>query len=64
MDVQRSGSPHSFWGTAIADQVMLESCMLYRWDRYSIMFGIEIKNVVCTIPEILNPCCYDVLTQL
>ena len=35
MDVQRSGSPHSFWGTAIADQVMLEIHAHYMWDRYN-----------------------------
>ena len=62
MDVQRLGSPHSLWGTAIADQVCWNHA-LYRWDRDNIIFGIEVKNVVCTIPEILNPCCYDVLTQ-
>ena len=35
MDVQRSGSPHSFWGTVIADQVMLDIHVHYIWDHYN-----------------------------
>ena len=35
MDVQRLGSLHSFWGTAIADQVMLDIHAHYIWDRYN-----------------------------
>ena len=35
MDVQRLGCPHSFWETAIADQVMLDIHVHYIWDRYN-----------------------------
>ena len=63
MDVQRLGPPRSLWGTAIANQVMLES-HVYRWDQNNPLFEFEIKFVACAIPKKLNPCCYDVLMQL
>ena len=47
--MQRSGPPCSLWGTAIADQVMLESHIVQMGSKYP-LFVCEFKFVVRAIP--------------